>query len=133
MKSEIYAIAEIAGDQVVLVPGEKVAVPKIDLEVGKELEVDRVLYLRKEEDVQIGTPYLKDVRIKTVVSAHKRNDKVTVFKKKRRKGYQVKKGHRQPYTELEIVGLAEAKKRAAPKKTKATPSPQKTTAKKKKE
>jgi large subunit ribosomal protein L21 len=102
MNSELYAIADIAGDQVVLEPGKKIAVPKLDLEVGESFTVDSILYLREGEEVKIGTPYIEGAKIATVVVEHKRLPKVVVFKKKRRKGYKVKRGHRQPYTVLEV-------------------------------
>ncbi len=116
MKSDMYAIAEISGDQVVLETGKKIAVPKLDIEAGQEYIVDSVLYLREGDNVKIGKPHVKGAKIKTIVVEHKRLPKIIVFKKKRRKGYKVKKGHRQPYTLLEVTGLkAEAK--AKPKKT----------------
>jgi len=116
MKSDLYAIAEISGDQVVLETGKKIAVPKLDIEAGQEYTVDSVLYLREGDNVKIGKPHVKGAKIKTIVVEHKRLPKIIVFKKKRRKGYKVKKGHRQPYTLLEVTGLkVEAK--AQPKKT----------------
>ncbi|MBC8491857.1 MAG: 50S ribosomal protein L21 [Candidatus Marinimicrobia bacterium] len=116
MKSDLYAIAEISGDQVVLETGKKIAVPKLDIEAGQEYTVDSVLYLREGDNVKIGKPHVKGAKIKTIIVEHKRLPKIIVFKKKRRKGYKVKKGHRQPYTLLEVTGLkVEAK--AQPKKT----------------
>lgn len=116
MKSDMYAIAEISGDQVVLETGKKIAVPKLDIEAGQEYIVDSVLYLREGDNVKVGKPHVKGAKINTIVVEHKRLPKIIVFKKKRRKGYKVKKGHRQPYTLLEVTGLkAEAK--AKPKKT----------------
>lgn len=102
MHSKNYAIAEVAGDQVILTPGAKVAVPKLDLEVGSKYTADKILFLHQGEEIKVGTPYLTDLSIETTVVEHKRLSKVTVFKKKRRKGYKVKKGHRQPYTVLQV-------------------------------
>lgn len=113
----MYAIAEIAGDQVVLETGKKVAVPKLDLEEGSNFIVDSVLYLRDGEDVKIGNPTVKNVKVETVVVEQKRQPKVIVFKKKRRKGYKVKKGHRQPYTLLEVKGIMMPPKAKAKSKT----------------
>lgn len=113
MKSEMYAIGEVAGDQVVLESGKRVAVPKLDLEEGQEYIVDSILYYRNGDDVKIGNPTVKGVQVSTVVVAQKRLPKVIVFKKKRRKGYKVKKGHRQPYTLLEVKGVKAEKKTAA--------------------
>lgn len=103
MNPRSYAIAEVAGDQVVLTPGAKVAVPKLDLEVGSKYTADKILFMREGDEVKIGTPYLPETSIETTVLEHKRLPKVTVFKKKRRKGYKVKKGHRQPYTVLQVA------------------------------
>jgi len=114
MNHDLYAIANIAGDQVVLKPGKKIAVPKLDIEVGKSYTVDLILYLREGEEVKIGTPYIEGAKITTVVLEHKRLPKVVVFKKKRRKGYKVKRGHRQPYTVLEVQ-TAEVKAVKQPK------------------
>lgn len=103
MNPKNYAIAEVAGDQVILAPGAKVAVPKLDLEVGSKYTADKILFLHLGEEIKIGTPYLTDTSIETTVVEHKRLPKVTVFKKKRRKGFKVKKGHRQPYTVLQVA------------------------------
>jgi large subunit ribosomal protein L21 len=108
MNPKNYAIAEIASDQVILAPGAKVAVPKLDLEVGSKYIADKILFMHLGEEIKVGTPYLTDTSIETTVLEHKRLPKVTVFKKKRRKGFKVKKGHRQPYTILQVAqfGLA---------------------------
>jgi len=117
MKSEIYAIADIAGDQVVLETGKKIAVPRLDVEAGKEFIVDSVLYYRDSKGVKIGNPTIKGMKIKTLVVEHDRMPKVIVFKKKRRKGYKVKKGHRQPYTLLEVKEPVAVKESTASPKT----------------
>ncbi len=117
MNTEMYAIADVAGDQVVLETGKKVAVPKLDIEAGKKFMVDSVLYLRTGDTVKIGNPTVKDIQIETVVVEQKRLPKVIVFKKKRRKGYKVKKGHRQPYTLLEVKGIQTTKKAKSKTKT----------------
>lgn len=121
MKSEMYAIAEIAGDQVVLESGKKVAVPKLNLEEGQEYVVDSILYYRNGDEVKIGNPTVKDLKISTIVVAQQRLPKVIVFKKKRRKGYRVKRGHRQPYTLLEVKEAKAEKKQGAKSKAAATP------------
>ena len=113
MGNRVFAVAEISGQQVILEPGREVSVPKLDSEKGTTIKIDRVLYYRNDENVEIGTPYIKDLYIDSVIKEHKRFDKIIVFKKKRRKGYSVKKGHRQPYTILEV---GEFNKKSAPKK-----------------
>ena len=113
MKRKNYAIAEIAGQQIILEPGKKVEVPKLNLEEGEKYTSDKILYLRDGDKVDIGQPFVKNCAIETTVAEHDRADKVIVFKKKRRKGYKVKNGHRQQFTVLEV---GEFSKKAAPKK-----------------
>ncbi|HMA61640.1 MAG TPA: 50S ribosomal protein L21 [bacterium] len=103
IQRETYAIAEIAGKQIILEPGKKVNVPKLkDFEEGNEYIADKILYLRDGDKVEIGEPYLKDKDIKAKVVEHTKDKKVIVFKKKRRKRYKVKRGHRQQYTVIEV-------------------------------
>jgi len=123
MNTQNYAIAEIAGDQVILEPGRDVAVPKLDLEIGAKYVAAKILFLRTGETVAIGTPYLADTSIETTVKAHQRSDKVIVFKKKRRKGYKVKKGHRQEYTVLSVAQFGTAPEPPAPQTHEAEPQP----------
>ena len=106
MKRENYAIAEIAGKQVILEPGKKIRVPKLDLEEGAEYTADKILYLRQGDDVTVGQPYLEDSAIKTTVLEHDRDAKIIVYKKHRRKRYDVKKGHRQDYSVIEVENFA---------------------------
>ena len=106
MKRENYAIAEIAGKQVILEPGKKIKVPRLNLEEGSEFTADKILYLRKGEEVKVGTPFLEDNEIKTTVVEHDREAKIIVYKKKRRKRYDVKNGHRQQYTIIQAEDFA---------------------------
>lgn len=106
MKREIYAIAEIAGKQVILEPGKKIRVPKLNLEEGAEYTAEKILYLKNGDDVTVGQPYVADSAIKTTVVEHDRDKKVIIYKKRRRKRYDVKKGHRQDYSVIEIENFA---------------------------
>lgn len=106
MRSENYAIAEIAGQQIVMEPGKKIKVPRLDQEAGATYVVKHVLYLRNGEKVEVGNPFIENVSIDTTVVEHARLKKVIVFKKKRRKGYRVKNGHRQPYSKLRIDAIS---------------------------
>jgi len=115
-KRENYAIAEIAGQQVILEPGKKVKVPKLDLKQGAKFKADKIMYLRQKDQIEVGQPYLKNIHINTVVTDHDRDDKVIVFKKKRRNRYQIKKGHRQPYTLLEVKDFTTATPKTTAKK-----------------
>jgi large subunit ribosomal protein L21 len=100
---ETYAIAEIAGKQIILEPGKQVNVPKLkDFDEGNEYIADKILYYKDGEDIEIGEPYLEDKEIKTKILEHTRDKKVIVFKKKRRKRYKVKRGHRQHYSVIEV-------------------------------
>jgi large subunit ribosomal protein L21 len=122
MNRQNYAIAEIAGDQVILEPGKNVSVPKLDLEIGAKFVADKILFMHVGEDIKIGQPYLADIAIDSVVVEQKRADKVVVFKKKRRKGYRVKKGHRQPFTVLTVAEFGKPAA-AAPTKSRAKSKP----------
>ncbi len=106
MKREIYAIAEIAGKQVILEPGKKIRVPKLNLDEGAGYTADKILYFRNGDEVTVGQPYIADSAIKTTVVEHDREAKIIVFKKHRRKRYQLKKGHRQDYSVIEIENFA---------------------------
>lgn len=110
MTREVYAIAEIAGKQVILEPNKDVTVPRLDAEVGQKYTIDKILYFKKGEDIQLGTPYIDGLKFEAIVKEHFRDKKVIVFKKKRRKGNKVKKGHRQHYTVLHLDELKEVKK-----------------------
>ena len=99
----MYAVVEIAGKQFTVNTSAKLFVPKLDSKVGNKVKIDKVLLLDGEDGIQIGTPNIKGATVEAKVLAHVKGDTVTVFKKKRRKGFRVKRGHRQPYTEIEIT------------------------------
>ncbi len=98
------AIVEIAGFQFRVHPEDELYVPRLKAEPGSEVTFDRILYLRDGEKVAIGTPYLSG-QVRATVVEHGKGEKVIVFKKKRRKGYRVKNGHRQPYTQIKIEAI----------------------------
>ncbi len=101
----MFAVVDIAGQQLKVSPAERLFVPKLPDEVGKTVIFDRVLLFSGDKDVKIGNPILKGVSVKAKVLAHVKDDKVIVFKKKRRKGYRLLRGHRQRYTEVEIMDI----------------------------
>lgn len=114
----MYAIVEIAGQQFKVEEGKKIFVHRLDAEEGKKVEFDQVLLLDDDGKITIGEPVIKGIVIEGKVLDHVRGDKVIVFKKKRKKGYRVKNGHRQNFSEIEIVSIGEAgtvKKKAAKK------------------
>ena len=114
----MYAIVEIAGQQFKVEEGKKIFVHRLDAEGEKKVEFDQVLLIDDDGKITIGEPVIKDAVIEGKVLDHVRGDKVIVFKKKRKKGYRVKNGHRQNFTEIEIVsisGAGTAKKKATRK------------------
>jgi large subunit ribosomal protein L21 len=98
----MYAIVEIGGQQFKVQKDQKLFVNLMTGEEGAEIELDQVLLFANGSDIQVGTPVVDGVKIKAKVLAHVKADKVLVFKKKRRKGYQKKNGHRQPFTQIQI-------------------------------
>ena len=118
----MYAIVEIAGQQFKIEKGKKIFVHRLDAENGKKVEFDKVLLIDDDGKINIGEPVIKDAVVEGMVLDHVRGDKVIVFKKKRRKGYRVTKGHRQNFTQVEILSINEkspAKK--APAKIETAP------------
>ncbi len=98
----MYAIVEIGGQQFKIQKDQKLFVNLLDNEAGNELEFDQVLLLADGENIQVGTPVVEGAKVKAKVLEHVKADKVLVFKKKRRKGYQKMNGHRQPLTQIQI-------------------------------
>ena len=117
----MYAIVDIAGQQFKVEKDQKVYVHRLDTEVGKKVNFDRVLLIEDGGKVNIGAPAIDGAQVSATVLEHLKGDKVIVFKKKRRKGYQKMNGHRQYLTEIQINEIkaggakAAAKKEAAPK------------------
>ena len=98
----MYAVVEIVGKQFKVAPSEKVKVPRLKAEVGQEVNFDKVLLVSDNGTVKVGNPTVEGTKVEAKVLSHGKDEKVIVFKKKRRKGYRVKRGHRQGYTEIEI-------------------------------
>jgi large subunit ribosomal protein L21 len=120
----MYAIVEIAGQQFKVEEGKKIFVHRLDNPQGENLEFDRVLLVEDNENILVGEPTVKDYIVEGKVIDHVRGDKVIVFKKKKKKGYRVKTGHRQNFTQIEITGIGEKGKivhREAPKARAAEP------------
>jgi len=102
----MFAVVEIAGQQYKVAKADKIFVPKLESEVGAKVKFDKVLLLGDEKQTKLGTPYLSDALIEAKVLSHVKDDKVEVFKKKKRKGYRLHRGHRQQYTEIEITKVS---------------------------
>jgi len=101
----MYAIVEIAGQQFKVVKDQKVFVHRLQTEEGKKVNFDNVLLLSDGDKVTVGAPAIGGAQVSAKVLKHLKGDKVIVFKKKRRKGYRVKNGHRQSLTEIQIESI----------------------------
>jgi large subunit ribosomal protein L21 len=117
----MYAIVEIAGQQFKVEQGKKIFVHRLEMEEGNQIEFEKVLLIEEDGKITIGEPTIKDAVVEGKVLDHMRGDKVIVFKKKRKKGYRIKNGHRQNFTQVEILSIngKGSPKKAAPKKEEA--------------
>jgi len=132
----MYAIVEIAGQQFKVEKDQQIFVHRLDKKEGAKVIFENVLLIEAGGKVKVGSPNVSGAKVTAKVLEHLKGDKVVVFKKKRRKGYRVKNGHRQYLSKIEIQKIDEktAAKKAVPKKKvkpKAKKAPvKKTTAKK---
>lgn len=101
----MYAIIETGGKQIRVEPGHKVRVERLGAQVGESVQFDRVLLVADDKQTQIGTPHVDGTPVTAKVLDHGRGKKIRVFKMKRRKNYRRSYGHRQDYTELEILSI----------------------------
>lgn len=98
----MFAIVEISGKQYKVQANDRIYVPRQEAEPDAALTFDRVLLVSNDGTVQVGTPLVDGASVDATVLAQVKADKVLVFKKKRRKRFRVKRGHRQPYTQIRI-------------------------------
>ncbi|RLJ65514.1 LSU ribosomal protein L21P [Lacinutrix venerupis] len=116
----MYAIVEIAGHQFKVEKDQKVFVNRLTTEEGKKVDFDNVLLIGDGDNVTLGAPAIGGAQVSAKVLRHLQGEKVIVFKKKRRKGYRVKNGHRQALSEIVIESIvasgAKKAEKAAPKK-----------------
>lgn len=101
----MFAIVSIAGKQFKVTEGQELYVHRLDAEEGSQVSFDQVYLTSNGDEIQVGTP-LVNVGVTATVVEHLKDDKVIVFKKKRRKGYRRKNGHRQALTKLKIESIA---------------------------
>ena len=101
----MYAIVEIASKQFKVSQNQQLYTPQLDAEVGKGITFDKVLLVEDNDTVDIGTPTVASAKVVGKVIDQVRGDKIIVFKKKRRKGYQKTQGHRQNYTKVLIENI----------------------------
>lgn len=103
----MYAIVDIAGKQFKVEKDQYIYAPKIEGEAGSSVKFDQVLLIDHDNKVSVGTPVLKGASVSGKILEDVKGDKEIIFKKKRRKGYAKKTGHRQQYTKVMIEAIAE--------------------------
>jgi len=110
----MYAVVTIQGFQYRLEQGETVRIPKYDIDVGEKLKIPEVLLISDGDNISVGAPFVEGAVVEATVTGHDKDKKIVIFKKKRRKDYSVKRGHRQEFTEI----IVNAIKTGVPKKEK---------------
>ena len=124
----MYALVDYSGNQILIKEGEKTRIPFTDKKVGTKIVFDNVLFIDDGKDKKVGKPYINSFSINAKIVSHEKDKKIIVFKKKRRKGYQKKNGHRQNYTLIQVDSISA--KTAAKKTTTKKTTTKKTTTKK---
>ncbi len=102
----MFAVVEIAGRQFKVSPNDTIKVPTLTEKAGAKIKFDRVLLVGSDKEIRVGNPVVAGARVEGTVLDFGRTDKIVVFKKKKRKGYRVKRGHRQGYTRIQITAIA---------------------------
>ena len=115
----MYAIIESCGKQYKVAEGDVVFFEKLDAEEGKKVSFDKVVLVSEEGKVQVGSPYVKGVKVEGKVVAHGKAKKILVYKMKPKKNYRRMQGHRQPYTKVEITKINAGTTKTAETKTAA--------------
>jgi large subunit ribosomal protein L21 len=103
--SIMYAVIKTGGKQYKVVAGEKLKVEQIPADIGSELTIDQVLALGAGDSIKFGAPLVEGASVLVKVVSHGRHDKVRIFKMRRRKHYQKRQGHRQNFTEIQVVSI----------------------------
>jgi large subunit ribosomal protein L21 len=101
----VYAVVRIAGKQFRVRPEERVRVPRLQAEVGTEVEFGEVLAVVGESDIRLGAPLVAGAKVRAQVVLHDRERTILIYHKKRRKDHRKRNGHRQPYSELRIQAI----------------------------
>lgn len=101
----MYAIVSIAGQQFKVEEGQELFVHQLEATEGDSLSFDQVHLIDQDGSVNVGKPVISSASVNATVLGHQKGDKVIVFKKKRRKGYRVKNGHRQRFTKIKIDSI----------------------------
>ena len=123
----MYAVVDIKGFQYKLEKGNTLRVPKFELEIGKKIKLSDVLFIADGDKFSVGNPFVEGAFVEATVTNHGKYDKIIVFKKKRRKDYSVKRGHRQDFTEISIDQIkTKPAKKAKKESVKEPKTPEKT-------
>ena len=109
----MFAVIKTGGKQYLVSPGDKIKIEKIDKAEGKEITFGQVLLVMKSKVVKIGAPLVKGAKVTARVLKQDRAKKIIIFKYKAKKRYQKKMGHRQPYTEVEILKILLSSQKSA--------------------
>jgi large subunit ribosomal protein L21 len=102
----MYAVFRTGGKQFRAEPGARIQIPSLDLEPGASVVFDDVLLTESNGEIAVGTPTVEGAEVRAEVLGHGRHRKVIVFKRKRRKQYRKKQGHRQGYTEIKVSEIS---------------------------
>ncbi len=102
----MYAIVDIAGQQFKVAKDQQIFVHRLQGDEGASIEFDKVLLVENDGKFTVGAPGVKNAKVSATIVSHLKGDKVIVFKKKRRKGYKKKNGHRQSFTKIQISGIS---------------------------
>ncbi len=102
----MYAIIETGGKQYKVAEGDVIKVEKLAVAEGQEYDFDKVLVVAKDSDVTVGAPYVAGAKVSASVLGEGKHKKVVVYKYKSKKGFHKKKGHRQPFTKLQIQSIS---------------------------
>jgi large subunit ribosomal protein L21 len=103
----MFAVVEVAGKQFKVTPKDRIEVPSLQEKPGTKIRLDRVLLVGDDKKTVVGNPLVAGASVEATILEHGLNAKVIVFKKKRRKRYRVKRGHRQGFTQIEIISVAQ--------------------------
>jgi large subunit ribosomal protein L21 len=104
--NKMYAIVEIAGQQFKVEKGRKVYVHRLDAKEGANVDFEKVMLIDNDGKINVGSPVIAGAKVSATIVSHVKGDKVIIFKKKRRKGYQKQTGHRQQFTQILIEGIS---------------------------
>ena len=127
----MYALVNFSGSQIKIEEGLNVRVPFQNKKIGSKIILDNVLFFDDGKKQQIGSPYIKSLSFEAKIVSHDSDNKILVYKKKRRKGYEKKIGHKQVFSTIKVDKLSVSKKKSPAKKTTKSSTTKKTTKAKK--